>query len=180
MAEIQSVLAANVRKYRKAANLSQDQLAEIAGLHRTYIGGIEQKRVNVSLKNIGKIAVALGVDPALLFLSRDSFSSGSSKMNETAKHRESLSGASTPSLQSPTETNDATTQTSNFALVSWKNDELILRPIEVSYEDLTIQVLCYLVEKGYDGNDLASQYAKTHSEVVSFLESSAPVQQQDK
>ena len=64
---IQDTLAANMRRFRKTSKLSQEKLAEIAGLHRTYIGGIEQRRINVSLKNIGKIADALGVKPMLLF-----------------------------------------------------------------------------------------------------------------
>lgn len=65
--DIRDTFATNLRKYRKAAKLSQEKLAEIAGLHRTYIGGIEQRRVNVSLKNIGRIASAMNIDPMLLF-----------------------------------------------------------------------------------------------------------------
>ena len=68
MTAIQDIFAANVRRLRKEAHLSQEKLAELAGLHRTYIGGIEQKRVNVSLKNVEKIANALAVDPVALFL----------------------------------------------------------------------------------------------------------------
>lgn len=46
--------------------LSQEALGEVAGLHRTYIGDIEQGRRNVSLLNICRIAGALDCQPAEL------------------------------------------------------------------------------------------------------------------
>lgn len=57
----------NVRRYRLKKNLSQEKLAELADLHRTYIGGIERGERNLSLKNINKIAIALGVKIQDLF-----------------------------------------------------------------------------------------------------------------
>jgi len=48
-----------VRALRKAAGLSQEELAERANLHRTYIGMIERGEKNVTLSNIQKIAFAL-------------------------------------------------------------------------------------------------------------------------
>jgi len=48
-----------VRKKRKGKNLSQEALADLAGLHRTYIGMIERGEKNVTLTNIKKIAKAL-------------------------------------------------------------------------------------------------------------------------
>ena len=56
-----------VLKLRKARNLSQEQLAELAGLHRNYIGGIERGERNVALINIVRLAKALGVSPSELF-----------------------------------------------------------------------------------------------------------------
>jgi len=47
--------------------MSQERLAERAGLHRTYIGAIERGERNVSLKNIARIAKALGVQAKDLF-----------------------------------------------------------------------------------------------------------------
>lgn len=50
-----------VQSRRKALNLSQEQLAESAGVHRTYIGMIERAEKNITLVNIEKIAKALKV-----------------------------------------------------------------------------------------------------------------------
>lgn len=55
-----------VLKLRKARNLSQEQLAELAGLHRNYIGGIERGERNIALVNIVRLAKALGVSPSEL------------------------------------------------------------------------------------------------------------------
>lgn len=55
-----------ILKLRKAKNISQEQLAELAGLHRNYIGGIERGERNVGLINIVRLAKALGVSPSEL------------------------------------------------------------------------------------------------------------------
>ena len=55
-----------ILKLRRAKNLSQEQLAELAGLHRNYIGGIERGERNVALINIVRLAKALGVSPSEL------------------------------------------------------------------------------------------------------------------
>ena len=51
----------NVRRMRRSKRWSQEDLAEKAGLHRTYIGSIERSERNVSLINIERIAKALEV-----------------------------------------------------------------------------------------------------------------------
>jgi len=56
----------NIRRLRKQAGWSQEELAEAAELHRTYIGAIERGERNVSLENIVGIAHALGVLPSEL------------------------------------------------------------------------------------------------------------------
>ncbi len=56
-----------LRALRLGRDLSQEQLAELAGLHPTYVSGIERGRRNVSLLNIHRLADALGVAPAALF-----------------------------------------------------------------------------------------------------------------
>lgn len=55
-----------VRELRKERGLSQEDLAELAGLHRTYIGGIERGERNVALVNILRLAKALNVSPGEL------------------------------------------------------------------------------------------------------------------
>ena len=52
----------NVQKYRKILGVSQEKLAEYAGLHLTYIGMIERAEKNITLVNIEKIANALNVE----------------------------------------------------------------------------------------------------------------------
>ena len=50
-----------VQAQRKAQQLSQEQLASLAGVHRTYIGMIERAEKNITLCNIEKIANALNI-----------------------------------------------------------------------------------------------------------------------
>ena len=62
----QEILAFNLKRLRTTAGLSQEELADRAGLHRTYISSIERARRNVALENIFHIAEALGTTPAVL------------------------------------------------------------------------------------------------------------------
>lgn len=61
-----SVFAANMRKKRLALGLSQEELAEAAGVHRTYIGMLERGEKNVTIYNIERIAKALDIEPYAL------------------------------------------------------------------------------------------------------------------
>jgi len=67
MPNIQVQFGKSVRRLRLQRRLSQETLAELAGLHATYVGRIERGRQNISLANIGKIARALRVKPRELF-----------------------------------------------------------------------------------------------------------------
>ena len=60
------ILAENVRRLRKSTGLSQEELADRAGLHRTYISSIERAERNVSLENLFALSEALGVKTAEL------------------------------------------------------------------------------------------------------------------
>jgi len=67
MKTLRNVFAANIREIRQSKKISQEELAFMAGLHRTYISDIERSTRNVSIDNIEKIAAALCVEVCLLF-----------------------------------------------------------------------------------------------------------------
>ena len=69
---ILEVFGRNVRRYRIDRGLSQEQLAEKAGLHRTYIGMIERAEKNITLCNMDKISTALSVSLSDLVSNMDS------------------------------------------------------------------------------------------------------------
>lgn len=62
------IFAINVRAKRLAMGLSQEDLAELAGVHRTYIGMLERAEKNVTIYNIERIAGALSAEPWSLLL----------------------------------------------------------------------------------------------------------------
>lgn len=57
----------NITIIREREGLTQEKLAELAGLHRAYIGQIERGEKNIGLKNLEKIANALGLSLKDLF-----------------------------------------------------------------------------------------------------------------
>jgi transcriptional regulator with XRE-family HTH domain len=50
-----------LRKYRKARGLTQERLAELSGLHFTYVGSVERGERNISIRNIDALIRALGL-----------------------------------------------------------------------------------------------------------------------
>ena len=64
---IKASFGQRVRDIRIDQNLSQEGLAEICELDRSYIGGVERGERNISLLNIRKIADALGISPREFF-----------------------------------------------------------------------------------------------------------------
>lgn len=56
-----------VRELRLQSGLSQESLAERAGIHRTYMGGVERGERNIGLRNVFQLAKALKVHPSELF-----------------------------------------------------------------------------------------------------------------
>lgn len=70
--EIRAVLAVNILSLRSDRGWSQEALAFEAGLHRTFIAHVERHARNISLDNLEKIAVALGVETFELLVPRSS------------------------------------------------------------------------------------------------------------
>ena len=64
--DIKAVVGRNVKQYREAKGLSQEQLAFEADLHRTYVSGVERGVRNPTVLIVAKLAVALGVEPSKL------------------------------------------------------------------------------------------------------------------
>ncbi len=66
--DICNLFGKNVKKYRIKYNLSQEKLAELTGLHRTYISDIERGLRSISLNNIEKLSKALNIKTYKLFI----------------------------------------------------------------------------------------------------------------
>lgn len=60
------LFAKRLRQIRQGKGLSQEALADLAGLHRTYVGSVERSERNVSIDNMERLARALEVDIAEL------------------------------------------------------------------------------------------------------------------
>jgi len=59
--DAQLLFAANMRRIRKAKELTQEKVAELAELHPNYVSSVERGKRNISICNIERIARALGV-----------------------------------------------------------------------------------------------------------------------
>ncbi|MBC9033013.1 helix-turn-helix transcriptional regulator [Sphingomonas sp. JC676] len=60
--ELRRVFALRVREQRKRLHISQEELADRAQVHRTFIGAVERAETNVSIDNIARISAALVVE----------------------------------------------------------------------------------------------------------------------
>lgn len=67
MSKINNLVGDRIRLLRNERNLSQDKLAERAGLHNTYIGQVERGEKNVTIESLEKIVNALGISFEELF-----------------------------------------------------------------------------------------------------------------
>jgi transcriptional regulator with XRE-family HTH domain len=56
------VFTRNLKKYRLAKGFSQEKLAELCELHRTYISSVERGERNITIDNMEKLAIALDID----------------------------------------------------------------------------------------------------------------------
>jgi len=62
--EIRDLLALNLRRYRRTAGLSQEELAHRAGVDRTYISALERSVYSASIDVVARLAAVLEVDAA--------------------------------------------------------------------------------------------------------------------
>ena len=68
---IKTTIGINCRRIRERAQLSQEAVAEISGLHRSYLGGIERGEHTMGVVNLERIARAMNVLPADLLVDPD-------------------------------------------------------------------------------------------------------------
>jgi transcriptional regulator with XRE-family HTH domain len=69
--DLQRILGQNLRAYRKARGLSQEAFADVLGVHRTYVGGVERGERNLTLKSVERIAAQIELEPLSLLRSAD-------------------------------------------------------------------------------------------------------------
>ncbi len=66
LSDVLAAFGMKLRSIREKVGVSQEKLAELSGLHRTYVSSVERGRCNISLQNIERLAQALGVTMAEL------------------------------------------------------------------------------------------------------------------
>jgi transcriptional regulator with XRE-family HTH domain len=64
--DLQRTVGRNLRAYRQTRGLSQEALADLLAVHRTYMGGIERGERNLTLKSVERIAERLDINPLIL------------------------------------------------------------------------------------------------------------------
>lgn len=67
MTKVQRLVGVRIRELRKHKGWSQEELAEHAGFHISFIGSVERGQRNISLTNLEKVATTLGVEVHQLF-----------------------------------------------------------------------------------------------------------------
>ena len=68
---LQIVVGRNIRRLRRERGLSQEDLADEIGVHRTYMGGVERGERNLTLRSLERLAERLGVSPLSLLANPD-------------------------------------------------------------------------------------------------------------
>jgi len=63
---LQRTVGLSLRAYRQDRGLSQEAFADVLGMHRTYLGGIERGEHNLTLRSLERIAAKIEIDPMAL------------------------------------------------------------------------------------------------------------------
>jgi transcriptional regulator with XRE-family HTH domain len=61
--DLQRAVGRSLRRYRQERGLSQEAFADLVGVHRTYMGGLERGERNLTLRSLERIAAMIDVDP---------------------------------------------------------------------------------------------------------------------
>ena len=61
--ELQRTFGRNLRRYREERGLSQEAFADLLGMHRTYVGGVERGERNLTLRSIERLAALIDRPP---------------------------------------------------------------------------------------------------------------------
>ncbi|MCA9835131.1 MAG: helix-turn-helix transcriptional regulator [Thermomicrobiales bacterium] len=64
--DLQRAVGRNLRAYREERGLSQEKFADVLGVHRTYMGGLERGERNLTLRSVERIAERLHLEPLAL------------------------------------------------------------------------------------------------------------------
>jgi transcriptional regulator with XRE-family HTH domain len=68
--DLQRTVGRNLKAHREARGLSQEAFADVLGVHRTYMGGVERGERNLTLQTVEKLAEQIGVDALVLLSDR--------------------------------------------------------------------------------------------------------------
>lgn len=61
--DLQRAVGRSLRRYRQQRGLSQEAFADLVGVHRTYMGGLERGERNLTLRSLERIAALINTDP---------------------------------------------------------------------------------------------------------------------
>lgn len=61
--DLQRAVGRSLRRYRQERGMSQEIFADLVGVHRTYMGGLERGERNLTLRSLERIAALIDIDP---------------------------------------------------------------------------------------------------------------------
>ena len=85
--DLQKTVGRNLRAYRLERGLSQEAFADVLGVHRTYMGGVERGERNLTLKSLEKMAEQIGVEARELLEVEAPTSAPDNSSVESIRHR---------------------------------------------------------------------------------------------